>query len=85
MTKRKILVVEPSLFRRDETYVLGPFPAWLAWLKAHWLVRRYPWGEIRVEGAGCVVTLGETVLWDGREPKAALPSGDPYRPTPEEI
>lgn len=84
MAKRKILVVEPSVFRRDETYVLGPFHSWTAWLRAHWLVGRYPYGEIRVVDACCVVTLGETVLWDGRE-RTELPAGDPYRALPEKV
>jgi hypothetical protein len=74
----KILVVEPSMFRRAETYVLGPYPAWLAWLKAHLEVRRHPFGEVSVVSDQATVTLGDRVLWAPRRALTAA-QGHPYR------
>jgi hypothetical protein len=61
----RILVVEPSPFRRAETRVMGPYGRVWAWLMAHWVVRRHPYGEVQVVDARCRGELGSDVLWDG--------------------
>lgn len=64
-SKARILVVEPSPFRRSETRVEGPYGRLRAWLRALWVVRCHPFGEVQVVDARCRVLLGPEVLWDG--------------------
>lgn len=63
---QRILIIEPSPFRRAETHVRGPYGRLRAWWEAHRLVRRHPFGEIRVVPATCTVMQGDRVLWSPR-------------------
>ena len=62
---KRILVVEPSPFRRDETYVLGPYGRMRAWWTARMEVRKHPFAEVRVVSASSTVLIGDRILWDG--------------------
>ena len=64
-TKKRIVIVEPSEFRRAETYVLGPFSRLRAWWVAHKEVDKHPFGEARVVSADAIVMRGDEVLWNG--------------------
>jgi len=58
-----IVLVEPSIFRRDESYVLGPFSR----LRARWegikIVWCNPHAEARIVPAECVVVAGDRRVW----------------------
>lgn len=59
-----IVVIEPSIFRRGETYVIGPFPTFgKGWMDAQRAVRRNPHAEARVLPASTTVLLGRRQLW----------------------
>lgn len=66
MSKKRILVVEPSPFRRNETYVIGPFGRVKAYFKAWMIVNRNPFSEVRVMPAECKVLSGDRILYDGK-------------------
>jgi len=61
-----VLIVEPSPFRRNESYVIGQYNQ----AKAIWIgrsiVRRNPYTEIRIASATCVVARGTRILYDGK-------------------
>jgi hypothetical protein len=65
MSNKRIIVVEPSPFRRDETYVIGPFGRIRAWFKAHWINGCNPWGMVWVVPDDTRIELGNRVLWAG--------------------
>ena len=67
MAKQWIVIVEPSMFRRAETYVLGPFGRLRAWWVAHIEASQHPYSEIRVVPATATVELGDRVLWPRSE------------------
>lgn len=59
-----IVVIEPSIFRRGETYVVGPFPTFgNGRMEAQWAVRRNPYAEAQVLQASTTVFLGKRQLW----------------------
>lgn len=66
LSKKKILIVEPSPFRRDETYILGPYGRFKAWWIAHSICTRHPYAEVRVETATCTVLRGDEILYSGK-------------------
>ena len=63
--KNWIVVVEPSPFRRDETYVLGPYGKIGAWWHAWLAVQANPYGEARAVQTNerTRVELNGHVLW----------------------
>lgn len=63
---KQILVIEPSPFRREETYVRGPYGRLRAWWTARMEVQRHPFAEVRVLPAASTVLIGERILWDGK-------------------
>ena len=56
------VVVEPSPFRRDETFVVGPLGRRAALRRARREVRRNPYGEAIVLPAGARIALGDREL-----------------------
>lgn len=60
-----IVVVEPSIFRAHDTYVLGPFGRLKAYLVAWLEVKRNPHAEARVfkTNPRTRVLLGDETLW----------------------
>jgi hypothetical protein len=58
-----ILVVEPSIFRRDETYVLGPVSRFWGYVKARLIVWNHPYSFVQVLPENSTVYLGERILW----------------------
>lgn len=60
---RYILVVEPSIFRRDETYVIGPFSGFWGYVMAKLIVWNHPHSEVRVLPDNSIVYLGDRILW----------------------
>lgn len=64
--RRVILLVEPSPFRRDESYVIGPYnPARAIWI-GRTLAGRNPYTEVRFVPACCKIMRGNRVLYDGK-------------------
>jgi hypothetical protein len=61
--KTWILIVEPSLFRTDESAVIGPLGRRKALRKARKYVRLHPYGQARVVPTTCEVTQGKATLW----------------------
>ena len=59
----RILIVEPSLFRREDTYILGPYGRIRAFFVALRTVIRYPESEVRVVSAKATVMIGDQVLY----------------------
>ena len=64
----RIVIVEPSMFRRDETYVCGPYGRLRAWWVAHWECWRHPYALVQIVSATSTITMGERVLWDPKKP-----------------
>lgn len=62
-----IVVVEPSPFRRAETYVLGPFPFGKAKRVARRECNKHPFSEVFVTPKTSTINLGNTVLWPKEE------------------
>jgi hypothetical protein len=61
-----VLIVEPSPFRLNESYVVGPYnPAKAIWISRR-IASRNPYTEIRVGSAACIVVRGTRILYDGR-------------------
>jgi hypothetical protein len=58
-----IVVLEPSPFRRDETFVMGPYPWWKAVLVAWWETQKNPFSQAMVVNAAASIFHGEKVLW----------------------
>lgn len=59
-----IVVIEPTIFRRGETYVVGPFPTFgNGWMEAQWAVMRNPYAEARIFPASATVIIGSRQLW----------------------
>ena len=71
MSNAQIVVVEPSPFRRNETYVLGPYSMTRALFAALWATSRHPYSAVWVTSARSHVLLGDKLLWpraDGDSP-----------------
>ena len=64
--KYVILVVEPSVFRRDETYVIGPMSRFWGYVKAKLIVWNHPYSLVRILPEHSTVYLGEEILWQPR-------------------
>jgi hypothetical protein len=63
----QIVCVEPSPFRRGESYVLGPFNIYRAWRVANREVAVHPFAEALVVRAdNQLVAQGSRILWDTR-------------------
>ncbi len=60
--KQWIVIVEPSPFRRDETYVLGSYGRLVAWFIAHREARRHPFSLINTCGATATVAAGGLMI-----------------------
>lgn len=58
-----IIVVEPSPFRRDETYVIGPYRRRKALRVARAEMVKHPFGHAHVLPADAAVEQGEKQLW----------------------
>lgn len=63
--KKWIIVIEPSIFRAHDTYVLGPFGKVKAWIVAHVEIWRNPHAAAKVikTNNNTRVLLGNEVLW----------------------
>jgi len=57
-----LVMVEPSMFRRDECYILGPFPWKQALRVAKREVRIHPHGETQVVSRHGTVMQGDEIL-----------------------
>jgi len=60
---KRIVIVEPSPFRTDETYVLGPYGKVKAFFVAEWECLNNPYSRVLVYPENTKVSLGERVLW----------------------
>ena len=63
-----IVAIEPSPFRRHDSYVLGPYPRWMALMAARGAVSRHPFGAASVVPESAIVTRGDSILWPSLEP-----------------
>ena len=65
--KRKVvIIIEPSPFRRNESYVIGPFRPIRALLIGHIIASRNPYTEITFASANCQVWQGTKLVYDGK-------------------
>ena len=65
--KNRIVIVEPSIFRAADTYILGPYNKFAAWFVAHREIIRNPHAAARVVNSKSRVMLGKEILWQGKE------------------
>lgn len=65
--RTEILVIEPSPFRRDETYVKGPYSPFRAWWEANLVCLRHPYAQVNVVSSKCTITMGDCTLWPPKE------------------
>jgi len=64
--KRKVVaIVDPSPFRRNESYVIGPFSPIRALLIGHIIASRNPYTKITFASANCQVWQGTKLVYDG--------------------
>lgn len=63
----QILVIEPSPFRKAETYVKGPYGPWRAWVEANIVCWLQPYAQVEIVSATCTITVGERTLWPPKE------------------
>jgi len=63
--KNRIVIVEPSVFRRNDVHVIGPFHPVVAWLLAKWIQTENIYALCNVVPVERRVTQGKRVLWDG--------------------
>jgi hypothetical protein len=63
-----IVIVEPSLYRVEETFVCGPYQTRReAMREARWQVKRHPWGEARIVSSGVTATCAGRTIWPAHD------------------